>query len=116
MVCCALLYVLSSFAIILMGKRELVALLCLSSWSQVICVLLFLMMPRAYLQFAIVAFPDHTHILFLIVFLMLCGCWWSVFPPRGALDWFWPYCLPFFVKSFKLSIYEFWKKHRLIND
>ena len=30
--CCALLCVLSSFAIILMGKRELVALLCLSSW------------------------------------------------------------------------------------
>ena len=27
--CCALLYVLVSFAIILMGKRELVALLCL---------------------------------------------------------------------------------------
>ena len=32
MSCCTLLCVLSSFAIILMGKRELVALLCLSSW------------------------------------------------------------------------------------
>ena len=31
MFCCTLLCVLSSFAIILMGKRELVALLCLSS-------------------------------------------------------------------------------------
>ena len=31
MFCCALLFVLNSFAIILMGKRELVALLCLSS-------------------------------------------------------------------------------------
>ena len=31
MFCCALFCVLSSFAIILMGKRELVALLCLSS-------------------------------------------------------------------------------------
>ena len=29
--CCALLCVHSSFAVILMGKRELVALLCLSS-------------------------------------------------------------------------------------
>ena len=32
MFCCTLLYVPSSFAIILMGKRELVALLSLSSW------------------------------------------------------------------------------------
>ena len=32
MFCCTLLYVHSSFAIILMGKRELVALLSLSSW------------------------------------------------------------------------------------
>ena len=31
MLCCTLLYVHSSFAIILMGKRELVALLSLSS-------------------------------------------------------------------------------------
>ena len=31
MFCCTLLSVLSSFAIILMGKRELVALFCLSS-------------------------------------------------------------------------------------
>ena len=30
--CCTLLCVLSSLAIILTGKRELVALLCLSSW------------------------------------------------------------------------------------
>ena len=30
--CCALLCVHSSFAIISMGKRELVAMLCLSSW------------------------------------------------------------------------------------
>ena len=31
MLCCTLLYVLSSFAIILMGKREIFALLSLSS-------------------------------------------------------------------------------------
>ena len=36
--CCTLLYVPFSFAIILMGKRELVALLSLSSWCLVIVV------------------------------------------------------------------------------
>ena len=36
MLCYALLCVLSSFAIILTGKRELIALLCLSSWCLVI--------------------------------------------------------------------------------
>ena len=35
MFCCTLLCVLSSFTIIFMGKRELVALLCLSSWCLV---------------------------------------------------------------------------------
>ena len=36
MFCCALLFVHSSFAIILIGKRELIALLRLSSWCLVI--------------------------------------------------------------------------------
>ena len=36
--CFTLLYVHSSFAIILMGKRELVALLSLSSWCLVMVV------------------------------------------------------------------------------
>ena len=44
MFCCALLYVHSSFVII-MGKRELVALLSLSSWCLVIVVWLFLAVP-----------------------------------------------------------------------
>ena len=35
MFCCTLLYVHSSSAIILMGKRELIALLHLSSWCLV---------------------------------------------------------------------------------
>ena len=65
MFCCALLYAHSSFAIILMGKRELVALLCLSSCCLVIVVWLFLAMPQVCLQFVIVVFPDHTHLLFL---------------------------------------------------
>ena len=35
MFCCTLLFVHSSIAIILMGKRELIALLSLSSWCLV---------------------------------------------------------------------------------
>ena len=64
MFCCMLLYVPSSFAIILMGKRELVALLSLSSWCLVIVVWLFLAVPWVCLQFVSVVFPDHTHLLF----------------------------------------------------
>ena len=46
MFCCALLYALSSFATILTGKRELLALLCLSSWCLVSYFLwLFLTVP-----------------------------------------------------------------------
>ena len=59
-----LYFVHSSFAIILMNKRELVALLSLSSWCLVIVVLLFLAVPSVCLQFVIVVFPDHTHLLF----------------------------------------------------
>ena len=65
MLCCTLLYVHSSFAIILMGERELVALLSLSSWCLVIVVCLFLAVSWVCLQFVIVIFPDHTHLLFL---------------------------------------------------
>ena len=65
MFCCTLLYVTSSIAIFLMGKRELVALLHLSSWSQMMVERLFLAMPRCGVRFVIVVFPDHTHLLFL---------------------------------------------------
>ena len=65
MFCCSLLYVPSRFAIILMGKRELVAKLSLSSWCLVIVVWLFLTVPWVCLQFVVVVFPDHTHLLFL---------------------------------------------------
>ena len=64
MFCCTLLYVHSSIAVILMGKRELVALLNLSSWFLVMVELLFLAVPRGCLRFVIVVFPDHTHLLF----------------------------------------------------
>ena len=63
MFCCMLLYVHSSIAIILMGKRELVALLNLSSLCLVMVERLFLTVPRGCLQFVIVVFPDHTHLL-----------------------------------------------------
>ena len=65
MFCCTLLYVHSSIAIILMGKRELIALLNLSSWCLVMVERLFLAVPRGCLQFVFVVFPDHTHLLFL---------------------------------------------------
>ena len=64
MLCCTLLYVHSSIAIILLGKRELVALLNLSYWCLVMVEWLFLAVPWGCLQFMIVEFPDHTHLLF----------------------------------------------------
>ena len=45
-----LLYVPSSFAIILIGKRELIALLCLSSWCLDCCVAL----PRSAMRLSAV--------------------------------------------------------------
>ena len=63
MFCCTLLYVHSSIAIILMGKRELVALLNLSSWCLMMVERLFLPVPWGCLRFAIIIFPDHTHLL-----------------------------------------------------
>ena len=48
-----------------MGKRELIALLNLSSWCLVMVGRLFLAVPRGCLQFVIVVFPDHTHLLFM---------------------------------------------------
>ena len=56
---CALLYVHSSIAIILMGYRDL------SSWCHVMVEWLFLAVPWGCLRFVIVVFPDHTHLLFL---------------------------------------------------
>ena len=63
MFCYTLLYVHSSIAVILMGKRELIALLNLSSLCLVMVEPLFLAVPRGCLQFVIVVFPDHTHLL-----------------------------------------------------
>ena len=90
MFCCMLLYVHSSVSIILMGKRELIALLNLSSWCLVMVERLFLPVPRGCLQFVIVVFPGHTHLLFLD---WEGCCWaWMSYSPR-----FWlPKSLPTF--------------------
>ena len=69
MFCCTLFYVHSSIAIILMGKRELVALLNLSFWCLVMVEQLFLTVPRGFQRIVIVVFPHHTHLLFLLVFV-----------------------------------------------
>ena len=50
-----------------MGER--VALLSLSSWCLVIGVWLFLAVPLGFLQFVIVAFLDHTRLLFFMLSL-----------------------------------------------
>ena len=71
MFCCTVLYVHSSITIILMGKRELVALLNLSSWCLVMVERLFLAVPWGCLRFVIVVFPDHTHLLFLCAVPMI---------------------------------------------
>ena len=48
-------------------ERELVALLNLSSCCLVMAERLFLAVPQGCLRFVIVVFPDHTHLLFLLV-------------------------------------------------
>ena len=53
-----------------MGKRELVALLYLSSWRLVMVERLFLAVPQGCLRFVIVVFPDHTHLLFLALMFL----------------------------------------------
>ena len=63
MFCCTLHGVHSSNTIILMGKRELVALLNLSSWCLMMVERFFLAVPWGCLRFVIVVFPDHTHLL-----------------------------------------------------
>ena len=71
MFCCTLRYVHSSIAIILMGKRELVALLNLPSWYLVMVERLFLAVLQGCLWFVIVVFPDHTRLLFLKTYMII---------------------------------------------
>ena len=53
-----------------MGKRELVALLNLSSWCLLLVERLFLAVPRGCLRFVIVVFPVHTHLIFFTALTM----------------------------------------------
>ena len=78
----ALLYIHSSFTIILTRKRELVALLLLSFGSLVtVNVLwLFLTVPWVGLQWVIVVFPDHTHLPFDTVSYQHCVSYWPTSP------------------------------------
>ena len=69
MICGTLLYVQPSISIILMGKRELVALLILSSWCLVMVEWLLLAVPWGCLWFVIVVFPDHTNLIFLMLYI-----------------------------------------------
>ena len=67
MFCCAVLCVVSSFTIILMAKRVMVALLYLSSWCIVTVILLWLFLTVTWvgLQSVIVIFPDHVYLFYL---------------------------------------------------
>ena len=60
----ALLYVLSSFAIILTRKRACCFALSSSCLVTVSVLWFFLIVPWVGLQCMIVVFPDHTHLLF----------------------------------------------------
>ena len=64
----ALLYDLSSFAIILTRKRELVVLLLLffGCIFTVNVLWLYRTVPWFRLQFVILLFPGHTHLLFCV--------------------------------------------------
>ena len=55
----------------MMGKRELVVLLSLSSWCLVMIVWLFLKEQWVCIRFVIVVFPDHTHFLFFNIIIIV---------------------------------------------
>ena len=63
-----------------MGKRELVALLSLSSRCLLMVVWLFLAVPWVFLRFVVVVFPDHTHLLSLTAFY-----WYQIFALDSAV-------------------------------
>ena len=58
-----LFFVLSSFAIISLGKRELSALVC-SEFRVASVLWIFLVVPWIDLSYVDVAFPGHTHLPF----------------------------------------------------
>ena len=62
--CYALLFVHSSFVIILMRKRELITLLCIVFWMSCYCKCSVALLHSAVdgLQCVIVVFPVHNHV------------------------------------------------------
>ena len=63
-----------------MSKRELDALLSLSSWCLMLVLWLFLSVPWVCLQFVIVIFPNHTHyfwVSFMQTVMAFCTFAWS---------------------------------------
>ena len=82
--CCTLVYVHSSFAIILMGERELVALLSLSSWCLVILLcdsssLCHEFVCSLWLWYFLIVLTIFEFIIFMIVFQIRksCNSTWS---------------------------------------
>ena len=69
--------ILYSIAIILMGERELVALLNLSTWCLVMVERLFLAVPWGCLRFVIVVFPDLTLLLLLYFIRVKTGIYFT---------------------------------------
>ena len=70
LICCALFYVHSSFAIVFKRKRKQVALFLLSyrCLFTLNVMWLFLMVPWVGLRCVIVVFADHTNLLFYAVY------------------------------------------------
>ena len=98
MFCCTLLYVHSSIAIILMGKRELFALLNLSSWCLVMVERLFLAVLWGSLWFVIVVFPGHT----LTIFAYFDG--FHIVAVSFIAEFSFPFCYCFFyINQFKVK-------------
>ena len=68
--CCALLCAVSSFVIILLGKRELIGLLyfyCL--FNAILLLVSCVSFSRCRGLVCSVAFPGHTHLLFYVILL-----------------------------------------------
>ena len=74
-------------SILVLQSSELVALLTLSSWRLVIVVRLFLAVPWVCLQFVIVVFPDHTHLLFQMLKSTFDVIIWRIVQWRGFWIW-----------------------------
>ena len=80
-----------------MGKRELVALLNLSSWCLMMVEWLFLAVPWGCLRFVIVVFPDHTHLLF---------CLWCLYIINHSVSEVQSLLSPFLISSAESTVFS----------